>query len=92
MNPDYKHIERISLANNSLTSLRGIENSWLQRNGPVFLDIRNNQIKEVGVSHQVHVYGINIIPAGHVIHGADAEQGGGRQGGCLLLCWQSLVM
>ena len=77
MNPDYKHIERISLANNSLTSLRGIENSWLQRNGPVFLDIRNNQIKEVGVSQQVHVYTINIISAGHVVHGADAKQGSG---------------
>ena len=53
MNPDYKHIERISFANNSLTSLRGLENSWLQRNGPVFLDIRNNQIKEVSLSARV---------------------------------------
>ena len=54
MNPDYKYIERISLANNSLTSLRGIENSWLQTNGPVFLDIRSNNIKEVSESSSIN--------------------------------------
>jgi hypothetical protein len=47
LNPDYKSIERLVLPNNSLKSLQGLENSWLQRNGPVLLDVRHNFITQV---------------------------------------------
>jgi len=47
LNPDYKHIQKLVLNNNSLTSLRGIETSWLHKNGPSLLDLRNNFITEL---------------------------------------------
>jgi len=47
LNPDYKNIERLILNNNSLKSLQGLENSWLQRNGPVLLDVRDNFIQQL---------------------------------------------
>ena len=48
LNPDYKHLEGLVLNNNSLASLSGLETSWVQRNGPSLLDIRNNDIRKVG--------------------------------------------
>ena len=50
LNPDYKHIERLVLNNNSLSSIHGLESSWLHRNGPSLLDLRNNFIREVRLS------------------------------------------
>jgi len=50
MNPDYKNIERLILTNNSLQSLQGLENSWLQRNGPALLDVRDNFIQQLDTS------------------------------------------
>eukprot|EP00092_Neocalanus_flemingeri_P023132 GFUD01025081.1.p1 GENE.GFUD01025081.1~~GFUD01025081.1.p1 ORF type:complete len:565 (+),score=137.16 GFUD01025081.1:64-1758(+) len=50
LNPDYKNIERLILTNNSLKSLQGLENSWLQRNGPVLLDVRDNFIEQLDTS------------------------------------------
>ena len=47
MNPGYKDIEKLIVANNSLKSLQGLENSWLQYNGPVLLDVRNNILTQV---------------------------------------------
>ena len=47
LNNDYKSIERLILSNNSLKSLQGLENSWLQKNGPVLLDVRDNLITQV---------------------------------------------
>lgn len=47
LNPDYKHLERLVLNNNSLTSLSGLETSWVHRNGPSLFDIRNNLIRKV---------------------------------------------
>ena len=47
LNNDYKSIERLILSNNSLKSLQGLENSWLQKNGPVLLDVRNNLLTQV---------------------------------------------
>ena len=43
----YKHVEKLVLNNNSLTSLSGLETSWLHRTGPILLDLRNNFIREV---------------------------------------------
>jgi len=50
LNPDYKSIERLILTNNSLKSLQGLENSWLQKNGPVLLDVRDNFITQLDTS------------------------------------------
>ena len=47
MNPDYKSIEKLVLANNSISSLRGFETSWLYKTGPTLLDLRHNNIREV---------------------------------------------
>ena len=47
LNADYKSIERLILRNNYLKSLQGLENPWLQRNGPVLLDVRDNFITQV---------------------------------------------
>ena len=47
LNPDYKSLERLVLNNNSLASLDGLETSWVHRNGPSLLDIRNNDIRKV---------------------------------------------
>jgi len=48
--PDYKSIERLILSNNSLKSLEGLEKSWLQRTGPVLLDVRDNFIMQLDTS------------------------------------------
>ena len=49
MNPAYKDIEKLRIANNSLKTLQGLENSWLQHNGPVLLDVRNNSLTQVNI-------------------------------------------
>ena len=48
LNPDYKRLEKLVLNNNSLVSLAGLETSWVHRTGPSLLDLRNNNIREVG--------------------------------------------
>lgn len=57
LNPDYKHVEKLVLNNNSITSLSGLETSWLHKTGPVLVDLRNNFIREVSLSFQ---YSISI--------------------------------
>ena len=57
LNPDYKHVEKLVLNNNSITSLSGLETSWLHKTGPVLMDLRNNFIREVSLSFQ---YSISI--------------------------------
>ena len=47
ISPDYKDLEKLILSNNSLKSLQGLENSWLQSHGPVLLDVRDNFITRV---------------------------------------------
>ena len=54
LNPDYKHVEKLVLNNNSLTSLSGLETSWLHRTGPILLDLRNNFIREVSFVTKFH--------------------------------------
>ena len=93
LNPDYKSMERLILTNNSLKSLQGLENSWLQRNGPVLLDVRDNFITQVICLVVLSaVINSNFSSAGHFCTRAHAEQGQHQHREQLLLCWQPLVM
>ena len=56
LNPDYKRLEKLVLNNNSLVSLAGLETSWVHRTGPSLLDLRNNDIREVGCQHTVQIF------------------------------------
>lgn len=48
-NPDYESLEGLTLVNNSLTSLTGLDTSWLMRKGGRLLDVRNNQLRDVSL-------------------------------------------
>jgi len=72
MNPGYKDIEKLIVANNSLKSLQGLENSWLQHNGPVLLDVRNNiltQLDTMALEPMLSKASVNLETEGNYYFG-----------------------
>lgn len=46
----YRYLMKLNMWNNNLTSMEGLRNSWLLRNRPTEIDLRNNQLSQFDTS------------------------------------------